>query len=241
MKKLAGIIEESRSLQSKIEKSRSVAEALWEKTKILEGTNNWKLTRFDESVISIEFKGNVQELSFCTIFKKTSSGLINCETHEMTLRVPTKPTSKYQKNLKYTPKILAFFADKVEILRLNLEKKNLKSIGDVRETVQFIEWSLERLDLIGKELSVLEQRHSGKLKRIGNSYDFGLSMKSRSKGRDLQVNFRIDDSYPFSVLSINLFGDLNTDSLKRYLARNDKPGFGYLSRTCDMIAAFLEM
>ncbi len=241
VQQLIEVIDERRSLKSKIANSRSVAEALWEETKILEGTNNWKLSRFDESIISIEFKGNVPELSLCTVFKKTTSGLIKCESHKVTQKVPTKLMSKYKKNSKYTPNVLAFFSDKVEILRLNLEKKFLKSIVDVRETVQYIEWSLERLDLIGKEVSVLEQRHNGKLKRMGNSYNFGLSMKSRSKGRGLHVNFRIDDSYPFSVLITNLSGDVNTDSLKRYLARNDKPGFGYLSRTCDMMAALLEM
>ena len=52
--------------------------------------------------------------------------------------------------------------------------------------------------------------------------------------------FKIGESYPFDTLAIQLDGCNEVRLLERHVLKNCKPGFGYLSRACDAIEAFME-
>ena len=48
-------------------------------------------------------------------------------------------------------------------------------------------------------------------------------------------SFEIHDLYPFGLLEIKLASNVDIQSLERQLIRKTKPGFGYISRICDMM------
>ena len=53
--------------------------------------------------------------------------------------------------------------------------------------------------------------------------------------RKIICSFIIHDLYPFGLLDIKLASNVDIQSLERQLIRKTKPGFGYISRICDMI------
>jgi hypothetical protein len=80
----------------------------------------------------------------------------------------------------------------------------------------------------------------------GESAEF-LVHVAFSDGKDndvLVTSFDLNSSYPFGPLNVSF--DLKEDEgldlryFQRQLMKNAKPGFGYLSRACDVISAALK-
>lgn len=227
------IMEEKELLEGELINDRKVVEKNAEAVSTIEGIHNWKLVRADESKIAVEFLGSVPELCFRVDFSVSSSGQVDCRTRD----VNKKSTKQVHAN--FTPSVRSFFAEKVHSLREDLSSSQLRSSSDIVENVHRIEWILGRLDIIGKELSMLEVRYSGSLKRskTSTSHDLNLSIKNRSTETMVNTIFEIGEWYPFA-LDMDISGDIDVIAMERHLIRNAKPGFGYLSRACDVIAAF---
>ena len=224
---------EKESLQVGLVHDRNVVEKKAEALALVEGVHNWKLVHADESQITVEFLGNVQELSFRADFSISSTGEVRCKTSNIS-------NSNRKGKTKYTSSVKRFFAERVETMRKELSASNLTSSSDICNIVNHTEWLLGRLDIIGKEISMLELRHSGTLQRAQNSlmYYFNLSIKNKPKGICVNTTFDIGEWYPFALDIVISSNDVDVNALERHLIRNAKPGFGYLSRCIDVIAAF---
>jgi len=228
-------LEEKKLLQSELVDGRKFAEKNFEVITSIEGVHSWKLVCADESKISVEFiLGSVPELNFRSDFRVTPSGQVICQTSAAT------DYNLEAKQMIFTSSVKSFFADKVHALRRDLTTTPLKSTLGICTAIHHIEWYLGRLDIIGKELSMLEVRYSGSLQRTkdSSSYQLELLIKNKSTGNAVQTLFEIGDSYPFAGLDVDISGEVDIDALERHLTKNAKPGFGYLSRACDVIAAF---
>lgn len=224
---------EKESLQVGLVHDRNVVEKKAEALALVEGVHNWKLVHADESQITVEFLGNVQELSFRADFSISSTGEVRCKTSNIS-------NTNRKGKIKYTSSVKRFFVERVETMRKELSASNLTSSSDISNIVNHTEWLLGRLDIIGKEISMLELRHSGTLQRAQNSlmYYFNLSIKNKPKGICVNTTFDIGEWYPFALDIVISSNDVDVNALERHLIRNAKPGFGYLSRCTDVIAAF---
>ena len=244
VQELGQMTEELSALESKASGNRLLAESILDQVRSIEGTANWKLLCVEETRISVEFVGSVSELSLCIDFIEIESGLVTCNAYDSPENMK-RTLGKYKKNSKFSCSVLSFFSDKVRAFREDLKKLTLKSTSDISTTVRHIEWFLGRLDIIGKEISMLESRYSGKLQRNPDnvsSYQFELILTSKSKSKVVKALVEIGESYPFAALGIDLSGDIPiNDALKRHLVKNAKPGFGYVSRVCDVLASFLQI
>ena len=163
------LMEEKKSLQTDLANDRQIVEKNFEAVTSLEGLQGWTLLCAEESNISVKFIGGIQELSFRLDFTVASSGQVFCETNPV-----SHPNSK--KGV-YTPSVKSFFARKVKELRKSLSSSKMKSSSDICSTIHHVEWYLGRLDVIGKELSMLEIRYAGKLRSIDASMDCLLLIK----------------------------------------------------------------
>jgi hypothetical protein len=101
---------------------------------------------------------------------------------------------------------------------------------------------VSRLKLFGQELSKLLRRFVGKLSLCEDSTVLGLNLlfvhSKNTRKKELVACFHIDLSYPNTPVEVDLKG-MNTDELEKLLVKNAKPGIGYLTRSCDVISAYL--
>ena len=117
---------------------------------------------------------------------------------------------------------------------------DLQSSSLICHVVHYIDWYISRMEITGKELSMLENRFKGKLYTSGKDGSHNLELRfAQQSGHEVIVGcFELCDSYPFAGLDITIKGDVEVEALERHLSKNSKPGFGYLSRTCDVFSVF---
>ncbi len=227
------LAKEGHQIQGHIKNDMKFTEGNAEALEMIEGVHSWKLLRADESNVAIEFLGSAPELCFRVNFSVSASGKVDCKTTNA-----IQNGNRKMNRIQFTPSVRSFFVDKVDVLRKDLSLSQLNVSSDIVEVVQRTEWFLGRLDIIGKEISMLEIRYNGSLKRVESSalHALNLSIDNKPTGKTVETTFEIGDWYPF-VLDVDVSGDVDTLSIENHLTQNAKPGFGYLSRTCDIIAA----
>ena len=151
--------------------------------------------------------------------------------------------------LKHTASISNYLRANVAPIIESVGESTLQSIDEVRELVRRIELAVARLEATASELSMVQKKYRAALERDpeGKDTDFLLSVAFSKEGEasttEVLATFEFNGSYPFSPLNVNLDdsdGRIDADGLERQLVRNTKPGFGYLSRTCDTISAYLK-
>lgn len=240
------------SIQIQFSDNRRVAERNWNKLKSIEGISSWRVKNLEESTISIEVKDrNISELSVLIDFKEVPSGKsgnIICKTRVMKRNIDATKRKKgnfSSVHSNYSLNVMTYIDHCTDKICQELNRHILHSSSDMFNVVNHVEWNLGRLALIGKELTMLERRHKGILKKSGRSetsaYVLDVTINGQ-RDQTIGASFYICESYPFAVLDVDLslHGDthINIDSLERQLIKSSRPGFGYLSRSCDIIACF---
>ena len=109
-------------------------------------------------------------------------------------------------------------------------------------SVQMMNRFLSRMEACAFELSYIVQRYSASLVQDGDGALEGLDVSFAGKDAKVCVFFSIPSTYPFGPVGVSLEllqGKFDIDDLRHVMIKNAKPGFGYLSRTCALIAAHI--
>jgi hypothetical protein len=121
----------------------------------------------------------------------------------------------------------------------------LTSGRQIRPVIQQLEFKLGRLEATAREISILQTRLKAQFEEDFSSQN-GVHVFTATFTRasmKLRASIGINSSYPFTPLDIcldPLAGAVDIEGIQRQLIKNAKPGFGYLSRTCDVISASLK-
>lgn len=220
-------------LRSELNRDRSFAQKNFEAVISIEGIQSWKLVSANETNIAVQFIGIVPEISFRLDFDVSSAGTVTCQTSPLTSDATQK------KQPRHTSNTILCLKERWLALQKDLSASSLKSPSEICSVIHHIEWYLGRLDIVGKELSILEVRHNGHLKKSpdNDNYHLELSVLNKARNTIVETVFEFGDTYPF-VMDVDISGDVNIISLENHLTKTAKPGFGYMSRSCDVIAAF---
>ena len=223
------------------------------KLKSIEGVVGWRVKQIEESMISVEARdSNIPGLCIFVDFEEQTaimSGKVVCRAQVRSTNkdyVAGRSGYSTKINSEYSSSALNYIEHSMSATCKEISSRILDSSSDMFRVLNHVEWYLGRLALIGKELTVLERLHMGTLKRnIGvkgfSSHLLNLTVKTR-EDKEVAASFEICESYPFAVLDVNISfldeASLDMKLLERQLRKTSKPGFGYLSRTCDVIASF---
>ncbi len=204
------------ALSEKVKPSRALAESLQHRFLTLKGMHSWSPLVIDETTIVVGFIGASSKTCIKVGFSFDKTGSVTCQAS-------------------------------VEVESIN--KTKLKHGSDIVGFLQQLEMLHGRLETTASELFGLYKRYNGGILMeadpVGGKTDFLLSVDFTSLSDDstaLRATFELNSSYPFAPLNISLDdqeGKVDVDSMRRQLVKSAKPGFGYLSRTCDTVAAFL--
>jgi hypothetical protein len=125
----------------------------------------------------------------------------------------------------------------VKTAQLDSEKRPFR----VGEHLQKYTWLTGRLDLIARELHVVQRRYNGTIYRKGAD-SFSFSVDFDNENTTVAANFRIESTYPSFPIEVRLdliSGEQDLGIIKKSLLKNANPGFGSLSRACDIIQSIV--
>lgn len=156
----------------------------------------------------------------------------------LTLSAVGSYARSHKKSLyQYKGAIVGFLDVCVQRMARIASETTLRSPSDVGGYIQKYAWFMGRLDLTAKELYVLQRRYRAKLMRTG-SETFSLAIDFQSSAGKVAVEFEIDPLYPSLPVDVRLDlidGHVDLDVLRKSLVKNAKPGFGSLSKACDIL------
>jgi hypothetical protein len=230
------------SLSQKRETIQRDARALSRKYKTTKGLHKWVPVNLTEDHISFHYVGPSPESSVELSFHPSSLEGVTCIAH-----VDKGIFQAYSSRLPSRVRIVSsFLQTRTASLTDEISSKTLSSPHQIGGVLRHFELLMGRHAQTASELVVLHRRYNAILapSQIARSPNFQVEVdfSSSSRSAKLSVAFELSDAYPFAPLNVCLDtfeGTVDVDELRRLLIKNAKPGFGYLSRTCDVIAAYL--
>eukprot|EP00529_Nitzschia_sp_RCC80_P002243 CAMPEP_0113522466 /NCGR_PEP_ID=MMETSP0014_2-20120614/45204_1 /TAXON_ID=2857 /ORGANISM="Nitzschia sp." /LENGTH=1907 /DNA_ID=CAMNT_0000420525 /DNA_START=175 /DNA_END=5899 /DNA_ORIENTATION=+ /assembly_acc=CAM_ASM_000159 len=151
------------------------------------------------------------------------------------------PSSQSKGLYRYKGATAMFLNACVERMERVTSRALLDSPSQVAEQMQTYAWRMGRLDLTAKELHMLHRRYGAKLVRKNNDI-FSLAIGFASSTGKVAVEFHVDPRYPSLPVDVRLDlieGHADLDVLLKSLTKNAKPGFGSLSKACDIMHSVL--
>lgn len=133
---------------------------------------------------------------------------------------------------------LAFQQVHREVTCKRVEAKVVK-IERLGLLVHDLAWSFGRVSFVAKELAKLEQRYTTEIRNDPEGSDSDVLVRV-VLGKNLEATFELHATYPFGPLSVTIVDGDGLEKVSMYkkrLARNARPGFGQLSRACDLLCA----
>ena len=204
---------------------------------MLRGLHSWNPETLDGDKMSFSSQGSSARTTTTLTFEVTSPSEVRTKA-QLVSAVSAEIKKKAQ---KHHASISEYLATSVHTVVEKANRSEIAPISEISAQLQAYMWSLGRLEQTAAELQSLRRRYKGKLTRR-TSEEYIFSVEFRSNSSCLAVDFEIDLSYPSLPMEVQLDlleGDVDLDNLLKTLVKNAKPGFGNLSRACDIITAFV--
>ncbi|OEU09481.1 hypothetical protein FRACYDRAFT_248333 [Fragilariopsis cylindrus CCMP1102] len=124
------------------------------------------------------------------------------------------------------------------------QRSSLEGSIRIGEHLQNYSWLLGRFDLIAREFQVVQRRYNGKLRRTHKDVDrFSVIVEFQNETSKIVVDFGIEPmmypSFPVEIRLDLISGELDLDKLRKNLVKNAKPGFGSITRACDIVQSII--
>jgi len=239
MEEIKRILAVKDSIQKELTTNIASAELKYQKFVSVEGFFPWIMTRNEENIMTIFYKNiRSKDLSLNVEFASNSISSASISCH---VRIANDDISKMSKKQSYS---IGVSYDMFYYYRVNnmIEKINTQTLSgtDIPTTIEYISWYLYRTEIIWNEFSQLLSRHKGRIKIDAQKGVFLHVQIGSNKEKNISVIFDIGFAYPFCLLDFELKGNVKITTLEKRIHQKLKPGFGYVSRICDVISSFLE-
>ncbi len=250
IKKYSTMLSDHHTIQSNLSTMKNFALRNFDRFKSMEGIFSWDLKEIDDSYLRFEFlQSDIPALHVSVTIQDGSSSASDVST---SCRIVTEVSlieenDEYESNAlvssEFSKNTLDFIEKRISNKCHNLCHGKFSSSTETFQNISQIEWYLSRLALVGKEITLLEKRYNGELKVFNERKScFLLDLNIPTKKQCLVVaRFEICEAYPFIVPAVDLYpkgNSIDVRALERHLMKSSRPGFGYLSRTCNTISCF---
>lgn len=227
--------EKMRDLPSKVE-------SLSKKFTTTKGLHRWKPVCLTKSDMSFHLIGPSPKSSIRLSFWTCDKGIIN-------IKAQVDPTVFRDWNSRLTPRFRAvstFLEARASALVDEISSRAVPIPRQIGALLREYELRLGRVEHTASELAMLHRRYNALLTpsetRGSDNFQVEVDFSSSNDSSKLSATFQLSDAYPFVPLDVHLEtfkGEIDEDELNKLLIKNAKPGFGYLSRTCAVISAFM--
>lgn len=196
---------------------------------LLKGVSCWSLLSASEAIVSVK----------TTAGSLNSTSILNIDfsQKEINVNFGYKPVVSKGELPTFHGPIAGFMSAQMRQVANYISDSPIGDTSKIGEKVQHYAWSAGRIDQTAGELEHLLRRHSAKLLRTGN-FSFTFSVEFESRSTKLTAEFPIELSYPSLPLGVKFDvwkGSIDVKALRKNLVKTTTPGFGSLSRVCDII------
>jgi hypothetical protein len=233
--------EEAESVKRELALCRKVSETSQNKCISLKGLSSSSVLKMDDTELSVAFVGTSPKSCFTVSFDLKQNGPITCTA----VASPAHFSMRRGRRKLYTPSTVNFIKARVSTMIESVSKNALSSISEIGMLLQRLEWTKGRVEHTANELTSLQRRYKADVTTDpdGRSKsDFLVQVVFSCSKDKLFATFELTAAYPFGTLNVSLdseSGQLDVDGLRKQLIQNAKPGFGYMSRACDVMSAFV--
>lgn len=233
------ILIETTALKKDYNVRRPLAEAIQKQYLSLRGLHSWNALSLQASKMSFAFIGSSPKTSLTLTFDLGAPGSIKVAANMAPSLFQRSSRTKRVHHVSVSNYLEACVSKIVE----SLGQRCLDSPAQIGEQLQYLEWTIGRLEQTVNELERLRRRYQAKIVRGGRGeHYFSLTTFFSTQKTKLRVSFELSDTYPSTPLEVQMDlmeGDVDLDVLRRTLVKNTKHGHGHLPRTFDVIAAFI--
>jgi hypothetical protein len=208
----------------------------------LKGLNAWLPRAISSTEMTFSYIGPCPKACVTVSFALSGPSSVLCKANVDPLAFP-KNKSRNGGKLQL---VMPLLVSRTSLLceKMSSEKANPTEIGAF---LRRNGWELSRIEITASELALLQRRYRASLSPSslsgeGLMHVLEVDFQSRTTSCKIRGSFFVSDAYPFDALNTQLDlleGDTLLDELQQLLVKNAKPGFGYLSRMCDVISAYL--
>lgn len=234
-------IAKNRALVERKEILQPRAEDLARKYSYAKGIHRWKAPIISENEITFHYIGPTEDTRVVMTFTVSKEGEVNCVA-----KVANSIMEVFPENSRCLriPLLTRFFKARTQALCTEWSGKVLSNASEISEVLRHFQWQMGRLEQTGMELLVLRRRYAAILTSSNDDVStFKVEVDFSGMPSKLSASFELTKDYPFAPLNVILDsfeGSVDIEKIRKLLMKNAKPGVGYLSRTCDVISAFVQ-
>lgn len=218
------------------------AESMERKYRIAKGLRRWEPSSLTENELKFCFVGPCPKACIQITFPLSDQNGVPC-------RALIEPAlfrqHRARHSAKLTTKVMSFLERQVADVCHSINQTRLDSPKSIGVFLQKLELQLVRTERTASELAALARRYQAVLQLSDDSSTVQLEIEfaDRSGFPKLRAVFDIGDNYPLAPLHtcLDSFGEMvDVEHARKLLIKNAKPGYGYLSRACALIEAFVK-
>lgn len=203
----------------------------------LNGLHSWSMKTMSETDLEFNTVGSCEQTHLKLMYEGADSGTA-ARIHSF------KADSTSSKSLYvYREPLSGFLDTSAQRLMERAQQRSENGPVEIGEHLQKYTWLSGRLDLIAKEFQVVQRRYNGILQRQ-NGDVFSFFVEFESEKSTVTADFKIQPEYypsfPIEVRLDLISGEQDLESIKKSLLKNANPGFGSLSRACDIIQSIVK-
>jgi hypothetical protein len=229
------LVQETRHLASEIDKFHSEANSSQKAYLSLRGMHMWSLGAMSETEVNVILSGTCAQTSFSSSYQFEASGEV---TPKMLSQSIISPPSQ---QFRYHASVASYLQMCMRHLSKNMGQRLLRDTAEVGRHIQKTAWFVGRLDLTARELHVLQRRYRAKVIRKAGD-NFSLQINFETKCASIKIEFPLDPLYPAFPVEVQMdlvSGKIDFGAIQKCLVKQSRPGFGSLSRACDIVESFL--
>jgi len=216
---------------------KSKAESSQKNFVSLVGLHSWSMGTVSQNDLEFNTVGSCSQTHLKLLYEGAKSGKAQTNSASSVDVSHTKGKPLYV----YHEPISTFLDISTKRLIKRAQQTSTNEHIRICEHLQKYAWLTGRLDLIAKEFQVVQRRYNGTLQRKGEDL-FSFEVEFESKNSTVVADFRIEQSYPSFPIEVRLdliSGSQDLEAIRRTLVKNANPGFGSLSRACDIIQSII--
>ncbi|KAG7361374.1 hypothetical protein IV203_036474 [Nitzschia inconspicua] len=201
----------------------------------LRGLHSWSLGSMGEVEMNISMMGTCSQTTSMLSYNWEEPDRIRAKV--TTFSGATHTTSQF----RYRGPLSLYVDTHMRLLAQRVEQEFIDDASAIAKHVRKCSWMIGRLDLAAREISVLQKRYKATLTRTDRE-SFSLWMKFEGNSSSVEVEFPLDPMHPSFPVEVRLeliSGSLDFEELRKLLIKQSKPGFGSLSRACDIVESFV--
>ena len=216
---------------------RATAESSQKYFVSLNGLHSWSMRTMSESDLEFITIGSCPQTCLKLSYEGVESGKAQKNLSSKVDSSHTRAKSLYV----YHGPVSGFLDTSSKRLMDTAQQGSAKGHIQISEHLQKQTWLAGRLDLIAKEFQVVQRRYNGTLHRKSADL-FSFSVEFENENSTVVADFRIESTYPSFPVEVRLdliSGVQDLGIIEKSLVKNANPGFGSLSRACDIIQSII--